>query len=113
MADEGEASLTQMLRVMLQFDDRQRREEQLAEERQRRDEQLAEERRVREEERRVREDELRAERTRWDEEAARQEEEVQRQMELLQGLVVGILKQGEDAAVRAEKDRDVRVAKLT
>ena len=89
----GEASLTRMLQSLLE--DRQQRETE-----------LVEERKCREEERRIREEELLRERTRRD-------VEVNQQMELLRGLIEVIHQQGETAAMRAEKDRDVRVAKLT
>jgi hypothetical protein len=38
---------------------------------------------------------------------------MQQQMDLLKGLVEGIHKQGEIAATRAEKEKDVKVSKLT
>ena len=86
---QGETtSLAQMLQVLLE--DRRKREEELLEER------------------RLREEEMRRER-------ALREEEMRQQMEVLRGLVEGIHRQGETAAVRAEKDkdRDVKIMKLT
>ena len=90
-------STTDRMAELLQFlmEDRRKREEELAEERRQR----AEEQR-REQERRFLDDE-------------RRERESQRQMELLQGLLAGIHKQGESAEQRAEKDRDVKLAKLS
>ena len=46
-------------------------------------------------------------------ERTRRDEEVNQQMGLLRGLIEVFNQQGETAAMRAEKDRDVRVAKLT
>ena len=89
----GETSLTRVLQSL--FEDRQQRVTE-----------LVEERKGREVERRIREEELLRERTRRD-------EEVNQQMDLLRGLIEVIHQQGETAARRAEKDRDVRVAKLT
>ena len=103
-------TLEEMCRELLQ--DRQRREE-LREERQLREEELRREQTRRdeefaqlEEERQLRTAELRRE-------AATREEEMRQQMELLRGLVQGIHKQGEIAEKKVEKDRDVKVAKLT
>lgn len=77
----------------------------LMEDRRKREEELAEERRQRAEEQRQQE------RRFLDDE--RRERESQRQMELLQGLLAGIHKQGESAEKRAEKDRDVKLTKLS
>ena len=92
--------LTQLVQVLLE--DRQRREQE-----------MAEERRLREEERRLREVELQQEKVRRDEETTRREAEIRQQMDLLKGLITGIHRQGEFAAEQAEKDGDVRVTKLT
>ena len=90
-------STTDQTAELLQFlmEDRRKWKEELAEERRQR----AEEQR-REQERQFPDDE-------------RQKRESQRQMELLQGLLAGIHKQGESAEQRAEKDRDVKLAKLS
>ena len=86
--EAGVAGLTQMLQLLL-------------EDRRRRDEQLLEEKRLREEEKHK--------------EHAEREEERRQQLDLLRGLVEGLQKQSEAAAVNAEKskEREVRVAKLT
>ncbi len=89
---------------MLQFliEDRNRRDQELAEDRYRREAALEEERQRREEERQ-----------RQAEEAERRAREVQQQMHLLQGLVQGLQKQGEVAAIKADRDKDVKLTKLT
>lgn len=46
-------------------------------------------------------------------EMLRREEQMQRQLEVLQSLVTGVQLQGEAATRRAERDKDVRVPKLT
>ena len=86
--EAGVAGLTQMLQLLL-------------EDRRRRDEELLEKKRLREEEKHR--------------ERAEREEERRQQFDLLRGLVEGLQKQGEAAAVNAEKskEREVRVAKLT
>ena len=61
----------------------------------------------------MRERELEEERCRREEEMLRREEQTQRQMEILQTLVEGVQMQGEAATRRAEKEKDVRVPKLT
>ena len=66
-----------------------------------------------EEEKRLCERELEEERRRREEEMLRREEQTQRQMEILQTLVEGVQMQGEAATRRAEKEKDVRVPKLT
>ena len=106
------------------FEDRQLREKELAEERARREEELkrredevVEERARREEElleeRARREEELREERHHREEETLRREEAMRQQMDLLRGLIEGVQKQGETAAIKLERDRDVKVTKLT
>ena len=92
---EGTASdqMAQMLEMLME--DRRRRELEIAEERRQREEEQR-----REQERRAAEDE-------------RRERETQRQMDLLQGLIEGIHKQGESAEKRAEKDKDMKLTKLT
>ncbi len=90
---------------MLQFliEDRNRRDQELAEDRYRREAALEEERQRREEERQ-----------RQAEEAERRAREFQQQMHLLQGLVQGLQKQGEVAAIKADRDADrVKLTKLT
>ena len=80
-------------------------------ERQLREKELEEERA---EESARREEELREERQlRGEQEARRREEDMRRQIELLRGLVEGVQKQGEKAAKQMERDRDVKVTKLT
>ena len=98
-AETGEVTMAQMLQELLA-------------ERKHREVELAEERRVREELRR-REAELREEHRHREEASAKREEEMKHQMELLTRLVEGVNKQG-DAALRSiEKDREVKVTKLT
>ena len=118
MAQEGELDLNQMLKTLIE--ERQLREKELAverlrreEEAMRREEERREENRRREEEAARREEELREEFRRREEEAARRENMMQQQMELLRGLVEGVQKQGEKAAIKLERDRDVKVTKLT
>ena len=111
MAEEGGSSLAEVLKALLE--DRQLREKELAEERARREEELKRREAELLEERARREEELREERRRRDEETARREEEMRRQMELLKGLVEGVQRQGETAALKLERDRDVKVTKLT
>ena len=126
---EGGLALAEILKALLE--DRQIREKEVAEERARREEELKrrEEERLEErarrdeelkrreeellEERAKREEELREERRRRDEETARREEEMSQQMKLLKGLVEGVQRQGDTAALKLERDRDVKVAKLT
>ena len=74
---------------------------------------MAEMMRVLLEDRNRRELELREERKRRDEEMAKREEETRQQMELLRGLLEGVQKQSEATLLRAEQDKDVKVAKLT
>ena len=93
-------SSTEMMQIFLQ-------------ERQQREAELVDERRRWEEEKRLRERELEEERRRREEEMLRREEQTQRQMEILQTLVEGVQMQGEVATRRAEKEKDVRVPKLT
>ena len=93
-------SSTEMLQIFLQ-------------EKQQREAELVDERRSWEEEKRLRERELEEERRRREEEMLRREEQTQRQMEILQTLVEGVQMQGEAATRRAEKEKDVRVPKLT
>jgi len=111
MAEEGGSSFAEVLKALLE--DRQLREKELAEERARREEELKRREAELLEERARREEELREERRRRDEETARREEEMRRQMELLKGLVEGVQRQGETAALKLERDRDVKVTKLT
>ena len=122
MAEEGELTMAEVLKALLE--DRQLREKELAEERarreeelKRREEELLEERARREEElleeRARREEELREERHRREEETLRREEAMRQQMDLLRGLIEGVQKQGETAAIKLERDRDVKVTKLT
>ena len=86
--EAGVAGLTQMLQLLLE--DRRRRNEQLAEERQLRDEEKHRER-------------------------TEIEEECRQQFDLFRGLGKGLQKQGDAAAVNAEKnkEREVRVVRLT
>ena len=112
MEEQGQQiDVAQMLKALLE--DRERRDAELAEERRRREEELAEERRQREEERRAREAEMREERRLRDDEAERRDVESRRQMEFLKSLVEGVQMRGETAALKAEKEKDVRVAKLS
>ena len=85
--------LADVLKALLE--DRQRREEDLAAECRHRDEELEKERRRR------------------DEKMARRDEEVRQQMELLRSLVQTVQRQGETAALKADQERNVKVAKLT
>ena len=98
--DTSETSMARMLQVLLQ--DRQQRETELLEERRLREEELAR-----------REEELREERRRRDEASAKREDEMRMQMELLKGLVEGVNKQGDATLKKLEKDREVKVTKLT
>ena len=91
MAEDG--NLADMLKALLE--DRHQREEEFSQER------------------RLRAEELQEERRRRDLETARRDEEVRQQMDLLRGLVEGVQRQGETAALRVGRDRDVKVAKLT
>ena len=113
MAQEGELDLNQMLKALIE--ERKLQEKELAEERSRREEEAVRrgENRRREEEAARREEELREEFRRREEEAARRENMMQQQMELLGGLVEGVQKQEEKAAIKLERDRDVKVTKLT
>ena len=85
----------------------------MAQGREQRERELAEERRQRDEERRLREEQLHLEMARLQETAARREEESQRQLDVLRSLVSELHEQGEAAVRRAERDRDVKVTKLT
>ena len=138
MAQQGEGDLTmaQVLQALLA--DRQQRDRELTEERQRRqeeaerrDQERLEEARHREEAAAQRDEERRAEIRQREEAAARREEEVQAefrrreeeshrreelmraQMQMLKELITGVQAQGEKAALRLERDRDVKVTKLT
>ena len=51
--------------------------------------------------------------SRRDETAARREEELSQQISLLRDLVEGVNRQGDAALKKLERDRDVKVAKLT
>ena len=82
-------------------------------ERQQREAELEIERRRWEEEKRLREMELEQGRRRREDEVMRQEEQTRRQLDMMQSLVEGIRLQGEAATRRAERDKDVRVQKLT
>ena len=103
--------ITQMLKRLLE--DREKRDAVLLEAREQRDAELAEERRLREEERRTRELEMREERRLREEEMARREDKSRQQMAILRSLVEGVQKQGEAAALKIEKEKDIRVAELT
>ena len=92
--------LTQLVQVLLEDNQRQEQE-------------MAEERRLREEEHRLREVEIQPEKAWRDEETTHREAEIRQQMDLLKGFITGIHRQGEFAAEQAEKDRDLRVTKLT
>ena len=87
--------------------------QELLAERKHREIELAEERRVREEELRRQEAELREEHHHREEANARREDEMRHQMELLTKLVEGVNKQGDAALKSIEKDRQVKVTKLT
>ena len=94
------SSASEVLQLFMQ--DRQQREAELESERLRW-----------EAERRLREEQMEAERQQRERELLRREEQTQRQMELLQELVLGVKMQGEAASRRADRDKDVRVPKLT
>jgi len=94
--------LAEVLKALLE--DRQLREKELTEERARREEELRRWEAELLEEHARREEELREERRRWDEETARREEEMRRQIELLKGLVEGVQRQGETAALKSWKE---------
>lgn len=100
-----------MLQALLE--DRQAREKQLAEERERREQERQEEMRSKEEEASRREAEMREEFRRREEESARREEMMRQQMELLKTIVTDAQERGEKTALKLERDRDVKVAKLT
>ena len=84
----------------------------MLQDRQQREAELLEERRLREEEL-ARREELREERRRRDEASANREDKMRMQMELLKGLVEGVNKQGDATLKKLEKDREVKVTKLT
>ena len=106
-----DAQLTELLKTLLE--EKQQREIEVTEQRTQREE----ERRAREaeltEERRVREAELKEERRLREEEASRRQRETKDQLKLFQRLIEGLDKQATAAATREEKNRDVKVAKLT
>ena len=83
------------------------------EDRRRREEEQERDRRRWLEEKRAWEITLEEERRRRDEEMVRREEHTHRQMELLHTLVQGVQLQGEAATKRADRDKDVRIPKLT
>ena len=98
-AEETQRNLVEMFRAMLQ--DRQQQE--------------AEQRAQHEEERRARGEELARERALREDVLTHREGDMRMQIELLRDLVEGIHRQGREAAVltRAERERDVKVTKLT
>ena len=90
-----------------------RREEARREEAVRREEERREEARRREEAAAHREEEVRAEFRRRKEESQRREETMREQLNMLRELVTGIQEQGEKATLKMERNRDVKVTKLT
>jgi hypothetical protein len=85
----------------------------LMEDRRQREAELAQERLMWEEEKRRREMEFEEERLRRREESARRDEQTYRQMQVLQSLVEGVQLQGEVAQRHAERDKEMKVPKLT
>ena len=90
-----------------------RREEARREEAVRREEERREEARRREDAAARREEEVRAEFRRREEESQRREETMREQLNMLRELVTGIQEQGEKATLKMERNRDVKVTKLT
>ena len=79
----------------------------------RREEERREEIRQRDEAAARREDEVREEFRRREEESRRREELMRAQMEMLKDLITGVQEQGEKAALKLERNRDVKVTNLT
>lgn len=96
----GEMTSAEILEIFLR--DRQQREVELESERRRW-----------EEERRRREAEMEEERRRREEEMQQREEQARQHLEIMRALVEGVQMQGMAANTRAEKDRDVKVPKLS
>ena len=114
----GETSMTQVLQALLE--ERRLREKELEQERHRREEEAAKRSEELEQERwryaeeaARRESEISEDRRRHEEEKERREDGMRRQIEMLKELVEGVQKQGEKSAMRMERDRDVKVTKLT